>query len=277
MTKERFRVVSLSTPGQVDRACSRMAGVPTPWPESLQACRAWLAEKMGTAVHDLHLVDADGQVGGHVYYTPAEQALIPYHVEPGAAVVHCEWAQRRHQGQGYGRLLCDSLAGRLEEEGWKGILVAATDDEDCMHYRHFACRGLRPVEQEGPMYLMYRPLHQETVHVEPIAPRIQPRHEPPVEVLAFLGGFCPYEASTALLALQVAREFGPGVVVHEVPLSAESARAYGTAGGGSTAGGCRPAACSKRRSGGSLARPWREGSASCTPQDPLLKCAGHLP
>jgi len=231
MTKEGFRVVSLSAPGQIDQACPCMVEVPTPWPEALEACRAWLAEQVGGAVRGLHLVDPVGQVVGHVYYTPAEEALIPYNVEPGVAVVHCEWVQRRHQGQGYSRLLCDSLTGRLEKEGWKGILVAATDDEACMHYRHFACRGLRPLERPGSMRLMYRPLRQETIDVEAIELRIEPRRALPVDVLVFRGGFCPYEVSTALLALQVAREFGSGVQVREVPLTAETVRAFGASGG----------------------------------------------
>lgn len=231
MTKEGFRIVPLSAPGQVEQACPCMAEVPTPWPQAVQVCRDWLAEHVGTAVYGLHLLDPAGQVAGHVYYTPAEEALIPYRVEPGVAVVHCEWVQRRHQGQGYSRLLCDSLAGRLAEEGWKGILVAATDDEACMHYRHFACRGLRPLDQPGPMRLMYRPLAQETVDVEAIDLRIQPRRERPVDVLVFRGGFCPYEVSTTLAVLEVAREFGPGVRVREVPFTAETVRALGAAGG----------------------------------------------
>jgi len=231
MTIEGFRVVPLSAPGQVEQACPCMAEVPTPWSQALQVCREWLAERVGTAVRGLHLVDPAGEVVGHVYYTPAEEALIPYHVEPGVAVVHCEWVQRRHQGQGYSRLLCDALAGHLKEEDWKGILVAATDDEACMHYRHFACRGLRLLEGPGPMRLMYRPLRQETIDVEAIDLRIEPRRKPPVEVLVFRGGFCPYEVSTALAALEVAREFGSSVHVRQVPLTAETVRAFGAAGG----------------------------------------------
>lgn len=231
MTRERFRIVPLSAPGQVEQACSCMAEVPTPWPQALHVCRDWLAERLGTAVYGLHLLDPAGQVAGHVYYTPAEEALIPYYVEPGVAVVHCEWVQRRYQGQGYSRLLCDTLASRLEEEGWKGILVAATDDEACMHYRHFACRGLRSLEQPGPMRLMYRPLSQETIEVGAIKPQIEPRRGLPIDVLVFRGGFCPYEVSTALMTLDVAREFGSGIQVREVPLTAEGVRAFGVTGG----------------------------------------------
>lgn len=231
MPREAFQVVPLSASGQTEQACPCMAEVPSPWPDALRACRAWLAENVGSVVLGLHLVDPDGHVFGHVYYTAAESALIPYRVEPGVAVVHCEWVQRRHQGQGYGRQLCKALVSRLEEEGWKGFLVAATDDEAFMHHRHFACRGLRPVERPGPMRLMYRPLRQESIDVQSIPLRIEPRPGIPVEVLVFCGGFCPYEATTALLALQVAREFGGRVVVRQVPLSAENVRAYGASGG----------------------------------------------
>ena len=81
------------------------------------------------------------------------------------------------------------------------------------------------------MRLMYRPLRQETIDVEAIDLRIEPRRKPPVEVLVFRGGFCPYEVSTALAALEVAREFGSSVHVRQVPLTAETVRAFGAAGG----------------------------------------------
>jgi GNAT superfamily N-acetyltransferase len=205
--------------------------VPTPWPEALQACRAWIAQGLGTLVEGLHLQDYAGTVIGHVYYGSSERALIPCQVEDGVAVVYCEWIQRRHQGKGYARLLSEALARHLDGEGYKGILVVATDDEQHMSYTHFARRGFRPVRQAGRLRLMYRPLRQESVDVQPLELRIAPRRGHPIEIVVFTGGFCPYEAATGLLTLQVAREFGDRVVLKEIPVTVENVRAYGAAGG----------------------------------------------
>jgi predicted GNAT family acetyltransferase len=208
-----------------------MVEVPTPWPEALQACRAWIAQNLGTLVEGLHLQDSAGNVIGHVYYASSERALIPYQVEDHVGVVYCEWIQRRHQGKGYARLLSEALIRYLDEGGYKGILVAATDDEQCMHYTHFVRRGFRPLQQAGSMRLMYYPLRQESVHVQPLELRITPRRKHPIELIVFTGGFCPYEASTSLSALQVAREFGDRLILKEVAVTVENLRAYGVISG----------------------------------------------
>jgi hypothetical protein len=78
---------------------------------------------------------------------------------------------------------------------------------------------------------MYLPLHQETISVQPLEQRIAPAHRVPVEVTVFTGGFCPYEVSTGILALQVAREFGRRVILKQVPVTVQNMRAYGTASG----------------------------------------------
>jgi hypothetical protein len=52
-----------------------------------------------------------------------------------------------------------------------------------------------------------------------------------VEVLVFREDFCPYEVSTSLVALQVAREFGDRVDLKEVAATVENLRTYGTVGG----------------------------------------------
>jgi len=230
MVQGEIRVVPLSEAGQAERACPCMTEGPVPWAQALDACRRWMAEHAGRTVDGLHLEDA-GQVVAHVYYTASEEALIPYRVEPGVAVVHCEWVQRRHQGKGYARTLCHSLARHAAAQGYKGILVAATDDEQCMHHRHFECRGYRILAVAGPMHLLYLPLTQATVDVQPLPLRIAPRRSPPVEVIVFTGGFCPFEAATGQLAVDVAREFGRRVALTAVPASRRALDQYGVASG----------------------------------------------
>jgi len=230
MAEGEIRVVHLSEAGQAERACPCMTEGPVPWALALEACRQWMTEHAGKTVHGLHLEDA-GEVVGHVYYTASQDALIPYRVEPGVAVVHCEWVQRRHQGKGYAHALCESLTRRAEAEGYKGIVVAATDEEQCMHHRHFACRGYEPLSVEGPMHLMYRPLTQETIDVQPLPLRIAPRRQPPIEVIAFSGGFCPFEAATSQLAISITREFGSNVKLTQVAASRRALEEYGVASG----------------------------------------------
>lgn len=225
------QVVWLSESGGAEQACSCMAEVPSPWPDVLQACRAWIAQNLGTLVDGVHLKDDAGNVVGHIYHTSSEHALIPFLVEPGAVVLHCEWIQRRHQGKGYARLLHNALIQRLDAEGCKGLLVAATDDEGHMHHAHFDQRGYHTLVKAGRTRLMYLPLHQETISVQPLEQRIAPAHRVPVEVTVFTGGFCPYEVSTGILALQVAREFGKRVILKQVPVTVQNLRAYGTASG----------------------------------------------
>jgi hypothetical protein len=208
-----------------------MVEVPTPWPKALQACRAWITQHLGTLIEGLHLQDGAGSVIGHIYYASSEHALIPYQVEDHVAVVYCEWIQRRHQGKGYLRLLSKTLIRHLKDGGYKGILVLASDDEQCMHYTHFTRRGFRLLHQADPSWLMYYPLNQETVEVQPLELRITPRHGHPIEVVVFTGGFCPYDVSTNLSALQVAREFGDRVILNEVEVTVENLHTYGVING----------------------------------------------
>jgi len=231
MTAQEVQASLLGKVTQAEEACCCMSEVPTPWPEALEACRTWLAERVGTTIHGLHLRDAAGKVIGHLYYAFSGQALVAYEIEEGVAVVHCEWIQRQHQGKGYSRILSDALIRHLAAVGRKGILVLATDDEQHMHYRHYARRGFRMLRQDGPVRLMYHPLSQESITAEPLRRRIPAGRRFPVELLAFTGGLCPYEATTPLLAVEVAREFGQRVTVKEVPATREALYEYGTAQG----------------------------------------------
>jgi predicted GNAT family acetyltransferase len=231
MMSNEPQVIRLCESAQTELAYPCMEDVPTPWPVALQTCRAWMAQNLGDTVEGIHLQDSAGNVIGHVYYGASERALIPYQVEEQVAVVYCEWIQRRYQGQGYARLLSDALIRHLDSEGYKGILVAATDDEQCMHHSHFVQRGFRLLQQAGPLRLAYYPLRQERVEVQPIELRIRPERRRPVEIIVFAGGTCAHEVATSSSALQVAREFGNRVVLKEIATTIENLRAYGAASG----------------------------------------------
>jgi GNAT superfamily N-acetyltransferase len=231
MAAEKLKVVPLSDPGQVQHACPCMEEVPTPWPEALEACRDWIAGHLGSLVEGLHLEQQRGEVIGNMYYGFSERALIPYEIEEGVAILYCEWVQRRHQGQGYARLLFEALTQHLSRGGYKGILVEASGGEEGMSYGHLLQRGFKPIQEVRHKRLMYFPLAQQSVAGKPLKMRIVERDKYPVEILAFSGGFCPCETATSRAALDVAREFGDRVVLREVSITADNVRAYGVARG----------------------------------------------
>ena len=89
------------------------------------------------------------------------------------------------------RALFSAFVEYLKGEGYKGVLVGATDYEGYMHHSHFAKRGFRVIREGDGGKLMYLRLAQETVEAEPLAPRIPMEGKAPVEVLIVGSRFCP--------------------------------------------------------------------------------------
>jgi GNAT superfamily N-acetyltransferase len=208
-----------------------MTEVPTPWPGALCACRDWMSENLGRYVEGYHLqLKGDGVIG-HLYYAPAERALIPYEVESKVAAIYCEWVQQRYQKQGLGHRIFDAFLEDMEKWGAKGILVEATDIEGQMHMDHYLSRGFKVILEGGHKKLLYRPISQSQIKVEPLQPRIKSRSGTPVEILVLSGYLCPYEVATLILLPGVAREFGDQVVLRQEWLTPESLRNYGAARG----------------------------------------------
>jgi ribosomal protein S18 acetylase RimI-like enzyme len=214
-----------------EQAFCCMSEVPTPWPRALHVCRAWVSENLGKYVEGYHAQTRDGMVLGQIYYAPSEQALIPYKVEPGTAVMYCEWVQRGRQRQGLGRRLFTVFAADMREQGCKGILVEGTEREELMHYRHYTERGFDIVHESEGRKLLYLPLNQPRVELRPLEPKIQSRQGMPVEILILSGYLCPFEAATQMLLAEVAQEFGDRVVLRQEQLSRETLERYGVAEG----------------------------------------------
>jgi hypothetical protein len=208
-----------------------MTEVPTPWPGALCACRDWMSENLGHYVEGYHLQLRGSGVVGHLYYALGERALIPYKVEDKVAVMYCEWVQQRYQKQGFGHLIFDAFLEDLETWGAKGILVEGTDIAGQMHMDHYLSREFTVVLESGHQKLLYRPITQSQITVEPLHPQIQPRSGVPVEILVLSGYLCPYEVATLILLPGVAREFGDQVVLRQESLTPESLRDYGAARG----------------------------------------------
>lgn len=222
-------VKRVESEAEAQRAFCCMGEVPTPWPAAVNVCRTWVSQNLGRYVEGYHVQDADGATIGQLYYAPSERALIPYAVEPGVAVLYCEWVQRRHQGQGLGRQLFATFEADARAQGSKGILVESTGRDDQMHYRHYLVRGFSLLHERGDRKLLYLPLSQPQIKVRPLESHLRPRRGLPVEILILAGYLCPFETATQMLLLDAAREFGERVVVRQEALTPETLQRYGVA------------------------------------------------
>ncbi len=207
--------------------CAEEAPLPF-WIDGLPLARNSFAENLGRQIEGIHVEDDTGQVVGHIYWASSDRAVVPYHIEDGVAVVRCESVQVQHQGRGYMRLLFEAFADTLRDEGYKGIVVAGTDIDEYMHHRHFERRGFRPLGIGG---LLYLPLGQEAICVEPLTRRVGYEGTAPVEVLIIGSLFCPVGASAVLTIRRVAKELGDLVQLREVPAGREALSRYGVADG----------------------------------------------
>ncbi len=208
-----------------------MMEVPTPWPQALCQCRDWITDNLGRHVEGYHLELESGEVVGHLYYALSEQALFPYEVEAGFAVLYCDWVQTRYQGKGLGKRLFDIFISDMREEEIKGVLVEGTDSEGQMHFEHYMKRGFKQIYTRDRSVLMYLPISEDEVEARPMMGRIHPRKGVPVDIQIINGYMCPYDVSTQIVLRQVAGEFGDQVVVKDTWLTPETLREFGVAKG----------------------------------------------
>lgn len=224
-----MKVFQLRVSEEAARAYPCATESPRPfWADGLELSRSWFAENLGKYVEGFHIEEA-GKVVGHIYWAPSERALVPYHAEPEVAWLYCEWVQRAYRGRGYLRALFSAFLEHLRAEGYKGVLVGATDYESYMHHSHFAKRGFQVIKEiQG---LMYLPLKQASIRVEPLHSTVRREGTAPVEVLVIGSLFCSVGASAVLSLRKVAAKFGDRVVLKEVPAGREALARYGIADG----------------------------------------------
>ena len=208
-----------------------MMEVPTPWPQALCQCRDWITDNLGRYVEGYHLELESGEVVGHLYYALSEQALFPYEVEAGVAVLYCDWVQTRYQGKGLGKQLFDTFLSHMRQDGVKGVLVEATDIEGQMHFEHYLKRGFKQIYARDHLALLYLPVTLDQVEAHPMTGRIRPHKGAPVEILILNGYMCPYDVSTQVALRQVAGEFGDQVVLIDTWLTPETLQDFGAAKG----------------------------------------------
>lgn len=224
-----MRIFRLSNPEEAARAYPCATEAPRPfWADGLELSREWFAENLGKYVKGFHLEEGE-EVIGHIYWAPSEWALVPYHTEPGVAWLYCEWIQRAYRGRGYMRALFSAFLEHLKAEDYKGVLVRVTAYETYMHHSHFTKRSFRMIE--GGNGLMYLPLTQESVEVEPLKTKVRREGTVPVEVLVIGSLSCPVGATAVLYLRKAAAEFGDRVALREVPAGRETLARYGVANG----------------------------------------------
>jgi GNAT superfamily N-acetyltransferase len=231
MGQSNVRVRKLDRPEDAQNAYCCMTEVHTPWPQALFLCREWLQEHLGEHIKGFHLELPDGEVVGHLYYALSQNALVPYEIEQDVGVIYCEWVQRRHQGKGYSRRLFGALLDELKQRNAKGVMVEATTLQGQMHMSHFQVRNFRVLLEQGERRVMYLPLRQEQVSIEPLVENLPAAADDKLQILIIHGYLCPFDTSTHELLREVVQEFADKVHLREVYLTPETLHQYGMAKG----------------------------------------------
>lgn len=226
-----MRIFRVTNPEEAAKAYPCATEAPRPfWADGLELSRNWFKESLGKHVEGFHFEEA-GEVIGHIYWAPSERALVSYKKEPGVAWLYCEWVQRPHRGRGHMRKLFSAFIEHLKKEGYKGVLVEATEHQGYMHHSHFQKRGFEVIREGDGGKLMFFPLTQESVRAEPLSLKVGREGTAPVEVLVIGSLFCPVGAATVLYLRKVAAEFGDQVALKEIPSGPEALARYGVAHG----------------------------------------------
>ncbi|MCW3984842.1 MAG: GNAT family N-acetyltransferase [Candidatus Bathyarchaeota archaeon] len=197
------------------------------WPEYLPESRQWFRANLGKHVEGYHLLDGV-KVVGHVYFATSEKALIPFEIEPEVACIYCTEILRDYMHRGYGKMMFDYMKNDLRKEGFKGILIPATEFKEWMHYELFLRHGFKVIKEHSPYKVMYFPLTQESISVKVVKLNYTPSKDK-VEVTLFKNHFfCPVGAYMYYLIKKVARSFGDKVKIVEIDTTPETLRKYGT-------------------------------------------------
>jgi N-acetylglutamate synthase-like GNAT family acetyltransferase len=125
----------------------------------LPEAREWFKANLGKNVEGYHLLD-DEKVVGLVYYALSENALIPYEVEPDVACIYCTEILTDYLHKGYGKMMLDYMKNDLKKQGFKGIMVVASDFKEWMHYELFQKQGFKIIKEQAPFKVMYFPQRQ---------------------------------------------------------------------------------------------------------------------
>jgi ribosomal protein S18 acetylase RimI-like enzyme len=195
------------------------------WAEASPESREWFKANLGKHIEGYHLLDGD-RVVGHVYYASSEKALLPFEAEPQVAFIYCTEVLRDYVRKGYGKMMFDYVKDDLKRQGFKGILVDASDIKEYMYYEHFLKQGFKVIKEHAPFKLMYFPLAKDSVKVRLLELNYKPSADR-VEVTLFKNLSCPVGAYMYHLIKKTAQGFGDKVKLVEVPAVLDTIRRIG--------------------------------------------------
>lgn len=217
------------TPNDLEETYCCMKEIPpsVSWAEYLPESRKWFKTNLGKHVEGYHLLD-DDKVVGFIYYATSEKALIPYEIEPNVACVYCTEMLRDYMHKGYGRMMFDYMKDDLKKQGFKGIVIPATEFKEWMHYELFLKQGFKVIKEHPPYKVMYFPITKENIPIKVIGLNYTPSRDK-VEVTLFKNFFCPVSVYMHNLVKKVAQGFGDKIKIVEIETTPETVRRYGTA------------------------------------------------
>lgn len=196
------------------------------WREPLPESQEWFRTNLGKHVEGYHILDGE-KVVGHMYYAASENALIPYEVEHNVACIYCTEMLGEYKHKGYGKILFNYAKVDLKRQGFKGMMVAATEFKEFMHYELFLKQGFKIIKENPPNKIMYFPLNQENITVKVLRLNYTPSKSK-VEVTLFRNFFCAVSPYMYHLIKTVAQSFGDEVELVEIETTPETIRKYGT-------------------------------------------------
>ena len=197
------------------------------WREALPESREWFKTNLGKHVEGYHLVDGH-KVVGHIYYATSEKALLPYEIEPTVACIYCTEMLQDYVHKGHGKMMFEYMKNDLKMQGFKGIMIPATDFKEWMHYELFLKQGFQVIKEHARYKVMYFPLSKESIDIKVLPLNYKPSRGK-VEVTLFRHFFCPVGAYMYHLVKKVAESFGDKVKIVETEATLETVRIYGTA------------------------------------------------
>lgn len=196
------------------------------WAEALPDSKKWFKTNIGKHVEGYHLIDGN-KVVGHIYYETSEKAMVPYEIEPRVACIYCTEMLHDYMHKRYGKMMFDYVKDDLKKQGFKGIIIPATDFKEWMHYELFLKQGFKVIKEHPPYKVMYFPLTKESITVKVLDLNYAPSRDK-VEVTLFNNFFCPVGVYMYRLIKKVAQSFGDKVKIVEIEATLETVRRYGT-------------------------------------------------
>lgn len=210
-----------------------MRGLPSQfseWKSFVSKSREWMRNNLGVHVEGYHLIDNKDEVIGHIYYAPSEKALVSLSMESNLAFIYCIYLKEKCRGKGHGKKFLSIFKEEMRKQGFKGIIVKATEFPQYMHYAHFERQGFKAIEQHGSLKIMYFPLTKDTVKVTMRKLNYKPLKEK-VEITLFKNYLCPFMVNLHNKAKKVAATLGDKLEVVEVEATLENLEKYGVADG----------------------------------------------